>query len=78
VSAAEPLAGRTAQDGAPLSAVAAEVAAERASQGLPPTIQDPRALHRIAQLVTDPCPSGRVPGGEPPSRETDRAQEGVA
>jgi hypothetical protein len=58
---------------------AEEVAAERASQGLEPTITDPRALQRIARLVDDPCPSGRSLGGEPPSRETGRAQgEGVA
>jgi hypothetical protein len=57
--------------------VAEEVAAERASQGLEPHITDPRALQRIAQLVHDPCPPGRVPHGEPTSRETDRAREGT-
>jgi len=51
---AEPLAGRTDQDGAPLSAVAAETAAERASQGLPPTVSSERALLQIARLVNDP------------------------
>jgi hypothetical protein len=76
VSAAEPLAGRTAQDGAPLSAVAAEVAAERASQGLPPTIQDPRALHRIAQLVlSDPA---RHLLGEPEVKERHRGSRRTA
>jgi hypothetical protein len=50
---AEPLAGRTDQDGAPLSAVAAETAAEREAQGLPPKITDPRALARVARLVLD-------------------------
>jgi hypothetical protein len=51
---AEPLAGRTDQDGAPLSAVAAETIAEREAQGLEPTITDPRALAQVARLVNDP------------------------
>jgi hypothetical protein len=41
------------QDGAPLSAVAAETYAEREAQGLEPTIRDPRALLQIARLVND-------------------------
>jgi hypothetical protein len=33
--------------------VAEEVARERAEQGLPPKVLDPRALARVAQLVHD-------------------------
>jgi hypothetical protein len=48
------LTGRKDEDGAPLSAVAAEVAAEREAQGLPPKITDPRALPQVARLVNEP------------------------
>jgi len=54
LSAAEPLAGRTDENGAPRSAAALETYAERASQGLPPTVSSERALLQIARLVNDP------------------------
>jgi hypothetical protein len=50
---AEPLQGRTDQNGVPLSAVAAETAAERAAQGLEPKIRSERALLQVARLVND-------------------------
>jgi hypothetical protein len=37
----------------PLSAVAAETAAERAAQGLEPKIRSERALLQVARLVND-------------------------
>ena len=58
--------------------VHAAVAESRAAQQLPETVEDPAAVSIVvAQLRATPCPSGRVPGGEPPSRETD-LEEGIA
>lgn len=72
---AEPLAGRT-DTGGPMSAVAAEVAAEREAQGLPPKITDPRALARVAQLVlSDPA---RHQPGEPEPKEHRRGSRRTA
>jgi hypothetical protein len=51
---AEPLTGRTDTDDASLSTVAAETAAERMAQDLPPKITDPRALAQVARLVAEP------------------------
>jgi hypothetical protein len=50
---AEAPTGPADADSCPRSAVEEEVARERAGQGLPPKITDPRALARVAQLVAD-------------------------
>jgi hypothetical protein len=43
----------TAEPLPPEDAIAAETAAEREAQGLPPKITDPRALAQVARLVED-------------------------
>jgi hypothetical protein len=43
----------TAEPQPPEDAVAAEVAAERAAQGLPPKITDPRVLAAVVRLLKD-------------------------
>jgi hypothetical protein len=44
----------TAEPLPPEDAIAAEVAAERAAQGMPPKITDPRILAQVARLVNEP------------------------
>ena len=43
-----------ATDAAPLSDVAARTSAERAAQGLPPTVTSEPALRAIARLLAEP------------------------
>lgn len=76
MSAAEPLAGRTDQDGAPLSAVAMETAAERERQGLEPKVTSERALAAIARLVNQsPSSPARRTADADPSAEHQHAKE---
>ena len=56
----------TAEPQPPEDAVAAEVAAERAAQGLPPKITDPRVLAQVARLVNEA--TSKTPGRPEPSR----------
>jgi hypothetical protein len=51
-----------------IAAVAAVVAAERAAQGLPPTITDPATLERAADLLVPPEGAAAERPSEPTAR----------